>query len=228
MKYIANTPIDRREAIKLAFALGLGNPLNFDAACTSDAIINATHAKAMQSPETLYVDENGTIFMECDPYDEFPTWREAFSLREIKSFKDVVDVSCECGPLESWINDKIEEIINDRTLEKATEPSAPADINDLESTLTEEEESYLISRVNSMVDEDVSDPEWIPQSATPNGNAFFEFSSWDPDLRRLLGIKLVEGDQPGSSFFGAVIEENLKETNEALRAMGIPLRFEDM
>ena len=221
--------IDRREALKMLLAVGLGSSFKIELSSASEAEVVATHAKAMLSPETLYVNEFGTILTSSDDDYTMPTWREAFDMGEIKTVKDVMSEASQCWELGSRLDDWIQDIEDDREnpSEDSSDTLAEVDMNDLDSTLTEDEKSYLVSQANYWVDEKIEDPESLPRGATPSGQAYEEFQSWDSDVLDRVGIQLVEGDHPGSSFFGAVIYEDLDEVNETLQYMGIPLRFEE-
>ena len=47
----------------------------------------------------------------------------------------------------------------------------------------------------------------------------------DPELRESLGIRIVEGDSPGSSYLGAELIVPAEEANAAAVRLGLPFRF---
>ena len=53
------------------------------------------------------------------------------------------------------------------------------------------------------------------------GIEIFEYFSWDESRR--LGLGLVEGDHPGSSFVGVAFNGEIGELNAALAAVGLNL-----
>lgn len=63
--------------------------------------------------------------------------------------------------------------------------------------------------------------DYIPASATAQGAAmrFFEVN-FDPDVLAELGVEIVEGDHPFSSYCAAVLRRSVDEANEAARRGG--------
>ena len=222
--------INRREALRLLVSIGLGESLKIDLDTATNAEVKASHAQAMEFRETLYVDESGTILLPSEDDWEMPTWREAFGIDEIKNIADVHAAANGCWHLEVVLENGIEIINEEREHAAAgsSEKFIPLDVDDLETAYNKEEHAYIVSTVDEWADEVMEEPEWLPLSATPNGQAYLLFEDWDPDIRDCLGIQLVEGDHPGSSFMGAQIFENLDDVNKELQGMGIPLRFEEL
>jgi hypothetical protein len=67
--------------------------------------------------------------------------------------------------------------------------------------------------------------EWMPDSATAQGEAYRYFSMTDQDQLETLGVIIVEGDCPGSSYFAAELRLSVEEANCAAQAADIPIRF---
>ena len=76
-----------------------------------------------------------------------------------------------------------------------------------------------------------SEPDWIFESeyiddiATGQGAALSYFSDMESDLRKLLGVVIVEGDHPGSSYYAAELEGNIDNANKAALKAGIAIKF---
>lgn len=51
------------------------------------------------------------------------------------------------------------------------------------------------------------------------------FSGLEEDELQTLGVRIVDGDRPGSSYFAAELHEDLDEANRAAAESGIPVRF---
>ena len=51
------------------------------------------------------------------------------------------------------------------------------------------------------------------------------FYVMDDKLRDSLGIVIIEGDQPGSSYFAAELRNDLADANATADALGLPFRF---
>lgn len=67
--------------------------------------------------------------------------------------------------------------------------------------------------------------DWMPDSANAQGTAYQYFMREDCDLLDTLGVVIIEGDHPGSSYFAAELRVPVEEANEAAQAAGIPIRF---
>jgi len=67
--------------------------------------------------------------------------------------------------------------------------------------------------------------EWLPHDANAQGAACQYFIREDRELLDTLGVDIIEGDHPGSSYFAAELRVPVEEANEAARAAGIPIRF---
>ena len=76
-----------------------------------------------------------------------------------------------------------------------------------------------------------SPPDWafeddyLPQSGTAQGAAMEFFQSMDIDQRRALGVRIVEGEHPGSTYYAAELRNDIDQANRAAQQAGIPVRF---
>jgi len=74
------------------------------------------------------------------------------------------------------------------------------------------------------------EPDWtyeedyIPDRATAQGAALAYFND-DRELCRLLGIKTVEGEYPGSSYYAAELRGTVEAANAAADSAGLAIRF---
>lgn len=60
---------------------------------------------------------------------------------------------------------------------------------------------------------------------TGQGCALAFFRDMDCDSLRAIGVKVVEGEHPGSSYYAATMEGCIAAANRAARSAGIPVRF---
>lgn len=51
------------------------------------------------------------------------------------------------------------------------------------------------------------------------------FRDLDSDIRELLGVSIIEGDHPGSSYFAAELDNSIEEANKIAIEHGIQIRF---
>ena len=76
-----------------------------------------------------------------------------------------------------------------------------------------------------------SPPDWafeddyLPQSGTAQGAAMEFFQSMDVDQLDALGIDVVEGEHPGSTYYAAELRNDIDQANRAAQQAGIPVRF---
>lgn len=67
--------------------------------------------------------------------------------------------------------------------------------------------------------------DYIPQSTTGQGAALNFFRDWDPDDLSALGIEIVEGEHPGSSYYAAALSGAAKSANLNAWLRGLPVWF---
>ena len=76
-----------------------------------------------------------------------------------------------------------------------------------------------------------SPPDWafeddyLPQSGTAQGAAMEFFQSMDVDQLETLGVEVVEGEHPGSTYYAAELRNDIDQANRAAQQAGIPVRF---
>lgn len=67
--------------------------------------------------------------------------------------------------------------------------------------------------------------DYLPQSSTAQGAALIFFREMDLDEIGLLGVDIVEGEHPGSSYYAAELRGDIDQANRAAVAAGIPVWF---
>ena len=74
-------------------------------------------------------------------------------------------------------------------------------------------------------------PDWtfedehLPESGTAQGAALEFFRDMEADELDMLGVDVVEGEHPGSTYYAAELRGDIEEANRAAQAAGIPVRF---
>lgn len=71
----------------------------------------------------------------------------------------------------------------------------------------------------------MAEVDYIPDNATGRGAAFEFFRDMDSDSLRQLGVKVIEGEYPGSSYYAAELRRGIGVANTAALENGIPIRF---
>jgi hypothetical protein len=67
--------------------------------------------------------------------------------------------------------------------------------------------------------------EWWPSGWSGEGRAMSFFRSMDDETLDALGVVIVEGEHPGSSYYAAELQQPVDETNAMAKALGLPFRF---
>ena len=67
--------------------------------------------------------------------------------------------------------------------------------------------------------------EYFPSDAGPEGEALNYFEQLDGEALDAIGVILVYGDRPGSTYYAAELEGDIDEANAAAQALGLGIRF---
>lgn len=88
--------------------------------------------------------------------------------------------------------------------------------------------SYVVPRIRQWF----SDPpnrnfedDYLPESATGQGWALDYFRNMDRDSLKLIGVVIVEGDLPGSTYYAAELRGGIEKANKAAKRSGLNVRF---
>lgn len=69
------------------------------------------------------------------------------------------------------------------------------------------------------------DTEFWPRHFGPQGEALGFFEALDREIREALGVVIVDGDQPGSSYFAAELRNDIADANRVAAQIGLPFMF---
>ena len=67
--------------------------------------------------------------------------------------------------------------------------------------------------------------DYLPESGTAQGAALELFREMESDALAALGVEVIEGEPPGSTYYAAQLIGGIEEANRAAEAVGIPVRF---
>jgi hypothetical protein len=70
-----------------------------------------------------------------------------------------------------------------------------------------------------------SEEDYLSNATTAQGVAMNYFENMDQESLDLLGVEIVEGECPGSSYWAAELCCSIEEANEAAEAAGLGVRF---
>ena len=210
--------MNRREFLKSLIAFGVAVALPFDIATASDAEVDAVLDSGKYDFE---VNEWGSI-----SFADFaePVSREAAygcTLNELKDINDLRNFA-----ESSTLNYRLQNIYESE-LEDEPEDPDQGWLTWLEESPDEARE-LIYAEVESYLAEapDYSE-EWgrLPDSANAQGAAYQFFHREDWDLLDQLGIVIVDGEHPGSSYFAAELRIPVAEANQIAKDLDVSYRF---
>lgn len=236
--------INRREFLKGLAGLGASIAIPVSIADWTGSEVDEAWYKAVADPFEFEVDEYGSI---STPGWELPdTNGEAYELElgEWSTGEDLVAVaSCAAG-LEYAMACAFQVLVDDANdlLEKsgrAALSGAEERVLELHDELGEEgwtewlkgasepELQYAAREIQFWLDEgfDANDLDGECLHIGPYAGPYSFFSGLDREELDTLGVKIVDGDRPGSSYFAAELHEDLDEANRIAAEIGLPVRF---
>jgi hypothetical protein len=205
-----------------------------------------------ESVTEFEVGDDGTLRMtDCDEAETRAEFYDSVASFWSRSPKDLAEAMDECQPL-AWA---VHSIYADFREELAAELAAAqrrgsADERKLSAlkvrleALPEEPEegaaAWLLSLTGKAFEDRVvpevekwfeEPPNWsfedayLPASGTARGAALESFRDMAADDLQTLGVDIVEGEHPGSTYDAAELCGDIDEANPAAEAAGIPVRF---
>jgi hypothetical protein len=195
------------------------------------------------------VSEVGTLMMAgvVEPTTRAQCYEDAFRHWD-RSPQDLLDAMEACNPLEWIVNTLYAEIREELECAiDAAEGGAPLDcgaLANLKARLASMPEDDVRMWLSTMDSAEVdmrrlvqirhwfaSPPDWveeleyIPAELTGQGAALQYFQHLDPELLDRLGVSIVEGEHPGSTYIAAELDRDVNDANRIAAENGIPLRF---
>lgn len=67
--------------------------------------------------------------------------------------------------------------------------------------------------------------DYLPDSGTAQGAALEFFRNMMPDELEALGVDVIEGEHPGSTYYAAKLRVDIDDANRAAEAAGLSIRF---
>lgn len=205
-------------------------------------------AHAQSRPWFFEVDANGTLVE--DGVAEPEVWGDVFDyiiLRDFKDPKSIIKDFERCPPLTAYINQKLYSEIEDiegqlYLTEVAAEKLSLEDkLKSLERFRDEHDEPWAdwielegnagCQKFKAMYEEWLSEPidwlmsEWIPDQATSQGAAFSFFDAQSHELLSALGVAIIDGEHPGSSYSAAELRIDIDNANAQAEILQLPFRF---
>lgn len=239
--------INRRKFLQALIAVGASYTIPTKA---TNEQIEKIWIQAQEQPWFFEVNDLGTLVdaddlepqIWSDIFDSISTW-------QFKNPKDVINEVKACMPLTAHLNQELEREIEgfEENLSSGKNLSVPErlllerKIQALKNFRDEYEDPWIdwvelegregVSKFKSLIDEwldgaiDWGQSEWFPLRTGAQGRAFGFFQDQPYELRNALGIVVIEGEHPGSSYYAAELRESLQYANESAERLGLPFRF---
>lgn len=238
--------INRRTFLQALIAAGASYTLPAKA---TKAQVDKVWAVAQASPWFFDVNDHGTLVDADIP--EPQVWADVFDITttETNSIKNLIREIHACPPLSSYMDqaldkkiESLEEDFDDEDPEPSKKQKAfQKKIAALKEFRDEYEEPWIdwielegksgIAKFNELIDDWLSEPidwmqsEWFPVRSGPQGVALGFFQDQPCDLLDALGVVIVEGEHPGSTYYAAELRQGIDVANRKAEALGLPFRF---
>lgn len=219
--------MDRRTFLKALASFGASIALPLDLATASDAEIDTAWTEAASTWDLFEVSEFRSL--------SYANFEEPTTRYDAYGFSDASDVDGSMFESHYDLYDPIQALYREHLLEE--DPALD------EATLDERVEDEWLewcqqasgtdrTNIRWIIDDWLSgapDPcqEWESYYKTGNaqGAAYDRFLREDPELMHALGIVVIEGDCPGSSYYAAELHTEVEEANRIAAERGWTIRF---
>jgi hypothetical protein len=85
--------------------------------------------------------------------------------------------------------------------------------------LKKEAQTWLASAI------EWGDLQWLPRNTGAQGAALAFFESLPFDALKAIGVVIIEGDHPGSTYYAAELSSSIEQANAKVAELGLPFRF---
>ncbi len=238
--------INRRTFLQALIAAGASYTLPAKA---TKAQVDMVWAEAQAHPWFFEVNDHGTLVDADIP--EPKVWADVFDITttETNSIMNLIREIQACPPLSSYMDRALDNEIESLEADFDDEDPEPSKkqkalqkkIAALKGFRDEYEEPWIdwielegksgIAKFNELIDDWLSEPidwmqsEWFPVRSGPQGMALGFFQDQPCDLLDTLGVVIVEGEHPGSTYYAAELRQDVDEANHKAEALGLPFRF---
>ena len=244
--------MNRRQFLQALASLGASISIPVVLQSASAAQVDEAWAKALEDPWYFEVNDYGTI---VDPgvamprirADVFDVWDRLprdpeHLIGEVESIGPLVsafqglaagereDLEYELSMLDDFDEEERARRRSSREDTRATDCGI-ADQDDGWKALVRRDGKAGIDRYWDFIGRWLEEPidwdeyEWFPRDWNGQGTALEFFHRMDRDALYAIGVVIVEGDCPGSSYFAAELREELVDANAAAQRLALPFRF---
>lgn len=238
---VVTRTLNRRTFLKALVAAGATWVIDTDA---SDTDIDTAWAQAQAQPWVFEVNESNTL-VEADAFEP-QVWGDVFEIcwSDLKSAQEIVDQVDRCDPLRShfqaveWsaLDEVLEKLEDDGLsrperiqLRRLAEAMEDPDCGWKDCVLYQGKDG--VSEFQDIIEDWLTEPiDWMQYDggmllSGGQGQTYRFFRSLDVRTLNALGVVLIEGEHPGSSYWAAELRENIASANAAAQALQLPIQF---
>ena len=242
-----SSKLNRRELLLALVGLGATIALTSPLSQANDLQIDGVWDALTKDPWYFEVNDHGTIVesgnhepkINSDVY-------ESIRVAYLKSPQDVVDEVNDYEELRSHFVDlaseELEQVESDLDDEDLAKPQRKALLK-LRAALQDEDEGWQdwvilsgkkgVPRFRDAIEEWLGEPvNWMatdfwPDGWSSQGRALSFFRDLDFQTTDALGVQIIEGEHPGSSYYAAELRSDIIAANAAAAELGLPFRFRE-
>ena len=219
--------MDRRTFLKALASFGASIALPLDLATASDAEIDAAWTEAASTWDLFEVSDYQTL--------SYANFEQPTTRYEAYGFSDASDVDSPMLESHYDLYDPIQALYREHLLEEGPaldEAVLDERVEDEWLEWCQQASGTDRTNIHWIIDDWLSeapDPcqEWESYYKTGDaqGAAYDHFLREDPELMDALGIVVIEGDCPGSSYYAAELHTDVEEANRIAAERGWTIRF---
>lgn len=237
--------LNRRELLLSLVCLGATIAFTSPLSQANDLQINGVWDALTKDPWYFEVKDYGTIVVSGNDEPEVNSdVYESISVAYLKTPQDVVDEVNSYRELRSHFVDlaskELEQVELDLDDEDLAKPQRKA-LLELREALQDVDEGWCdwvmlagkkgVPRFRDAINEWLGEPvnwmgtEFWPEGWSSQGRALSFFRDLDSSTTEALGVQIIEGEHPGSSYYAAELRCDITEANATAVALGLPFRF---
>jgi len=235
--------INRRNFLQALIAAGASYALPAKATKTQ---VDKLWEEAQANPWFFEVNDHGTLVDADIAAPE--TWADLFDIttRDFKDPEWIIREIQRCYPLAVYLDRQLDKEIESLEEDLTTGPSEnPKALQKKIEALKELRDEYEgpwqdwielegkegIAKFKGLVDDWLTDPiDWMqselfPVRSGPQGGALGFFQDQAYELLDALGVVIVEGEHPSSTYYAAELRQDVEKANQVAEELGLPFRF---
>lgn len=218
--------ISRRDFLKILISSGAWAACPFDVSAATDSEVEGAWADVCSDPVVFDVDDR-TIYA---PWGDYP-----------KNYGDVVDICADYSSREGVLaayeehydlQSHFYHALEDAASEEGSLAERLAESMEMDDAVIAWLQQAPVEEMSSVIDlwlaSDLPDLYEMPLHAGPMGEAYAFFQNQELGTLRRLGVSIVEGEHPGSSYYAADLRVPVESANDAAVVMGLPIRFREV